>query len=173
MAGQPKRYVSRLNLPALVIAWLALVPFAAKAQAPSANADKLPRFVSLRSDEINLRVGPGENYPIAWVFKRKDMPVEIVEQFQNWRRVADWQGDKGWILDRMVTAKRSVIVDGAVRALHRQPDTASPVIARAEPGVIAKLLELQGPWCRIEAGGYKGWVRRTEVWGVFAEETLP
>src|ERR1700751_587285 len=135
MAGEQKRYVSRLNLPALVIAWLTVVPFAAQGQAPS--ADKLPRFASLRSDEVNLRVGPGENYPIAWVFKRKDMPVEILEQFQNWRRVADWQGDKGWILDRMVTAKRSVIIDGAVSELHRQPDAASPVIARAEPGVIA------------------------------------
>ena len=171
MVGEPKKRVWRINLQALIIAWLAVVPFAAQGQAP--GADKLPRFASLRSDEVNLRVGPGENYPIAWVFKRKDMPVEILEQFQNWRRVADWQGDKGWILDRMVTAKRSVIVDGAVRELHRQPDAASPAIARAEPGVIAKLLELQGPWCRIEAGGYKGWVRRTEVWGVLAEETLP
>ena len=170
MVGEPKKRVWRINLPALIIAWLAVVPFAAQGQV--LGADKLPRFASLRSDEVNLRVGPGENYPIAWVFKRKDMPVEILEQFQNWRRVADWQGDKGWILDRMVTAKRSVIVDGAVRELHRQPDAASPVMARAEPGVIAKLLQLQGPWCRIEAGGYKGWVRRTEVWGVLAEETL-
>jgi SH3-like domain-containing protein len=171
MVGEPRRRVSRINLPVLVIAWLAAVLFASQGQAQP--ADKLPRFASLRSDEVNLRVGPGENYPIAWVFKRKDMPVEILEQFQNWRRVADWQGDKGWILDRMVTAKRSVIIDGAVRELHRQPDAASPVIARAEPGVIAKLLELQGPWCRIEAGGYKGWVQRTEVWGIFAEEILP
>jgi SH3-like domain-containing protein len=132
----------------------------------------LPRFASLRSDEVNLRVGPGEDYPIEWVFKRKDMPVEIIEQFQNWRRVQDWQGDKGWVLDRMLTPKRAVIVQGSVRELHRLPDAASPLIARAQPGVIGKLMELQGPWCRIEAAGSRGWVHRDEVWGILPDETL-
>ena len=155
---------------AVLAALLALVPLAAGGQTPA--PEKVPRFASLRSDEVNLRVGPGENYPIAWVFKRKDMPVEIVEEFQNWRRVEDWQGDKGWVVDRMVTGKREVIVAGAVRALYRQPDPGAPIVARAEPGVIARLLEFQGPWCHIEAGGYKGWVQRREVWGVFPDETL-
>jgi SH3-like domain-containing protein len=149
---------------------LVLVPVAAIAQTPP--AEKLPRFASLRSDEVNLRVGPGETYPISWVLKRKDMPVEVIEEFQNWRRVRDWEGDKGWVLDRMTTAKRDVVIDGAVRALYRQPDPAAPIVARAEPGVIARLLELQGAWCRIEAGGYKGWLRRGEVWGVYPDETL-
>jgi SH3-like domain-containing protein len=149
---------------------LALLPLMAMAQAPP--TEKLPRYASLRSDEVNLRIGPGETYPIVWVFKRKDMPVEIIEQFQNWRRVRDWQGDKGWVLDRMVTGKREVIVDGAVRSLRRQPDPASPILARAEPGVIARLIALQGAWCRIEAGGYKGWVQRSEVWGVYPDEML-
>ena len=155
---------------ALLVALLAVMPLTAGGQTPP--ADKLPRFASLRSDEVNLRVGPGENYPIEWVFKRKDMPVEVVEQFQNWRRVEDWQGDKGWVLDRMITGKRDVIVDKAVRVLHRQPDLASPIVARVEPGVIARLIELQGPWCHIEAGGFKGWVQRAEVWGVYPDEAL-
>lgn len=150
---------------------LAASPFAAAAQ--TMPADKLPRFASLRADEVNLRVGPGENYPIEWVFKRKDMPVEILEQFQNWRRVRDREGDKGWVLERMLTGRREVVVDGAIRRMHRQPGAASPIVARVEPGVIAKLLEIQSPWCRIEAGGYKGWVQRDEVWGVYPDETLP
>jgi SH3-like domain-containing protein len=157
-------------LPAAVAAVLVALPFAAKAQI--AAGDKLPRFASLRSDDINLRVGPGENYPIEWVYKRKDMPVEILEAFQNWRKIQDWQGTKGWVLDRMVTAKRGVIVAGAVRLLYRRPDPASQIIARVEPGVIARLLECQGPWCRINADGYEGWVQRSEVWGVFSDETL-
>lgn len=155
---------------AMPVMALALLPLAAAAQAPP--AEKLPRFASLRSDEVNLRVGPGETYPIVWVLKRKNMPVEIIEEFQNWRRVRDWQGDKGWLLDRMVTGKRDVIVDGAVRALRRQPDPSAPIVARAEPGVVAQLIELQGGWCRIEAGGYKGWVQRSDVWGVYSDETL-
>ncbi len=157
----------------LVIAALAAAPLpSAHGQAPP-PAERLPRFASLRSDDVNLRVGPGENYPIEWVLKRKDMPVEITEQFQNWRRVRDWQGDKGWVLDRMITGKRWVIVDSEVRALHRRPEPDAPILARAEPGVIARLVEFQGAWCRIETGGYSGWVRRSEVWGVLPDETQP
>lgn len=154
----------------VVVACLLFVPSAAMGQ--TAPVEKLPRFASLRSDDVNLRVGPGENYPIEWVLKRKEMPVQVLEQFQNWRRVQDWQGDKGWVLDRMITGKRAVIIDAEVRVVHRQPDPASPAVARAEPGVIARLIDLQGPWCRIEAGGYRGWVRRSEVWGVLPDETL-
>ena len=170
MAGGSRFLCSRLHSHALYALVLALPSLAAMAQAPP--ADKLPRFVSLRSDDVNLRVGPGETYPITWVLKRKDMPVEIIEQFQNWRRVRDWQGDRGWVLERMVTGKRDVIVDGAIRALRREPDPAAPIVARAEPGVIARLIELRGAWCRIEAGGYKGWVQRSEIWGVYSDETL-
>src|SRR5271165_104416 len=126
MANHPQGHVLRLNLLALLaLLWAT----AANAAAPQTAApDKLPRFASLRSDDVNLRVGPGENYPIEWVLKRKEMPVQVLEQFQNWRRVQDWQGDKGWVLDRMITGKRAVIVDGNVRVLHRQPDPASPAV---------------------------------------------
>lgn len=141
-------------------------------QAQTAGGDQLPRFVSLRADEVNLRVGPGENYPIEWVYQRKGLPVEIIEGFQNWRRIEDRQGAKGWVLDRMLTDKRSVIVDRAVEPLHDRPDAASPVVARAEPGVVARLLACGGAWCRIEAGGYSGWMQRTEIWGVLPGETV-
>ena len=171
MAEEPQNRVLRLNLPALLVALFAAATVAANGQTPL-PADKLPRFASLRSDQVNLRIGPGENYPIEWVFKRRDMPVEIIEQFQNWRRVQDWQGDKGWVLDRMVTAKRQVVVEGSIRGLHKEPDPGSPLVARAEPGVIAKLIDLKGPWCHVQAGAYRGWVRRDEVWGVFPDETL-
>ena len=87
-------------------------------------------------------------------------------------RSQDWQGTNGWVLDRMITGKREVIVEGATRPLYRRPDPASQIVARAEPGVIARLVECQGPWCRIEAGGYSGWVQRSEVWGVLPDETL-
>ncbi|MGH7116590.1 MAG: SH3 domain-containing protein [Stellaceae bacterium] len=154
----------------MAAAVLAAAPLALNAQTP--GGDQLPRFASLRSDEINLRVGPGENYPIEWVYRRKDLPVEIIEEFQNWRRIEDWQGTKGWVLDRMLIDKREVIVDGAVQPLHGRPDTAAPIIARAEPGVVARLLACGGAWCRIEAAGYSGWVKRSEIWGVLPDETV-
>jgi SH3-like domain-containing protein len=165
LARRHQRYL------ALSFALMAL-PLTAPAQTAPA-ADKVPRFVSLRSDQVNLRVGPGETYPIEWVLTKKDMPVEIVKEFQNWRMIRDWQDAKGWVHDRMVTGKRYVVVTGAVRPLHRRPDPDSALVARAEPGVVARLVECQGPWCRIETGGYSGWLRRGEVWGVLPDETVP
>lgn len=169
MSEKRRDRATRLCVSAGLAAMLAgALPVAAQ----TLSSDKLPRFASLRSDEVNLRVGPGENYPIEWVLKRKDMPIEIVEQFQNWRQIIDWQGDKGWVLDRMITGRRAVIVTGGMRTLYRRPDPGSAVVARAEPGVVARLVDLKGSWCRIEAGGYTGWLRRSEVWGVLANETL-
>ena len=157
--------------PVLLAAGVALAPLAAAGQ--GAPGGKVPRFASLRSADVNLRVGPGETYPIAWVLTRKDMPVEIIKEFQNWRMIRDWQDTEGWVLDRMVTARRNAVVSGAVRALHSRPDPASAVVARAEPGVVARLLECQGGWCRIEAAGIAGWVQRSEIWGVLPDETVP
>jgi SH3-like domain-containing protein len=176
MAIAGNRKVLRCSLCAHLAA--ALLTALGMQTLPASGAEKapgarLPRFVSLRSDDINLRVGPGQTYPIQWVLTRKDMPVEIVEEFQNWRMVRLWQSTSGWILDRMVTAERHVIVDGGVRAMHRRPDAGSEIVARAEVGVVAKLLECQSEWCRIETGGYRGWLQRSDVWGILPDETLP
>jgi SH3-like domain-containing protein len=154
---------------------LAVAVFLAAPLAPAAENEtgqKLPRFVSLRSDQINLRVGPGENYPIEWVLTRKDMPVEIIRQFENWRMIRDWQGTEGWVHERMLTGKRAAVVKGGVRTLHRQPELASPAVARAEPGVVARLLECRGGWCRIDAADHAGWVQRGDLWGVYPDEVL-
>ena len=150
--------------------FLLLAPLASAAD--NEPAQKLPRFVSLRSDQVNLRVGPGENYPIEWVLTRKDMPVEIVREFDNWRMVHDWQGTEGWVHERMLSGKRAVIIRGGVRTLHRQPDVASPAVARAEPGVVARLLECRGDWCRIDAADKTGWVQRGDLWGVYPDEVV-
>lgn len=136
------------------------------------TGQKLPRFVSLRSDQVNLRVGPGENYPIEWVLTRKDMPVEIVREFENWRMIRDWQGSEGWVHERMLTVRRAVIVKGGIRTLHRQPDVAAPAVARAEPGVIARLVECRPDWCRIDAADHIGWVQRGDLWGVYPDEVV-
>jgi SH3-like domain-containing protein len=133
----------------------------------------VPRFVSLREDEVNLRAGPGEQYPIDWVLTRKGMPVEIVQEFDVWRKVRDPQGTEGWVHQRMVTGIRTIVVTGATRTLHADPDAAAPAVARAEPGVIAHLLECRGAWCRIETHDLKGWLKRDEMWGVFTDETVP
>jgi SH3-like domain-containing protein len=159
---------ARIVLPAAFV--LAATLASASESEPGA---RLPRFVSLRSDLVNLRVGPGENYPIQWVLTRKEMPVEIIREFEHWRMIRDWQGTEGWVHQRMVWSKRGVVVKGATRALRRQPDPTSEVVARAEPGVFARLVECRGGWCRIEAAEITGWVQRSEVWGVYPDEVVP
>ena len=156
---------------ALPAALAVTAPFALAAEAEPSG--RLPRFVSLRSDQVNLRVGPGENYPIQWVLTRKEMPVEIIREFEHWRMIRDWQGTEGWVHQRMVWSKRGVVVQGGIRAMHQQPDPASEVVARAEPGVFARLVECRGGWCRIEATEITGWVQRSEVWGVYPDEVVP
>ena len=145
---------------------------------PSEDAQglKIPRFVSMRLGEVNLRVGPGQRYPIAWVFKKKDMPVEIIEEFDTWRKIRDWEGTEGWVNHAALSGKRSVIVTGEIRALRGSPDAQASPVARVEPGVVGKLLECpaESPgWCRIEADDVRGWIRRTEFWGVYPQETYP
>ena len=135
---------------------------------------KVPRFVSLHSDKVNLRSGPGRQYPIEWVLTRKDMPVEVVAQFEHWRRIRQWDGTIGWVQEHMVTGKRYVIVaKGAVRPLYREPDITSALAARVEPGVIARLIECKAGWCRIDAGDAAGWMRRADLWGVYPDESVP
>jgi SH3-like domain-containing protein len=133
----------------------------------------VPRFVSLHADRVNLRTGPGDRYPIEWVLTRKEMPVEITGQLEHWRRIRDWEGTSGWVHERMLTGKRAIIVKGGVRPVLRQPDPAAPVIARAEPGVVGRLLECRGAWCKVETSEVTGWMRRGDVWGVYPEETVP
>jgi SH3-like domain-containing protein len=166
-----RRHVFRVFLPALA----ALLTTGLQAP-PVDAADKnlpVPRFVTLRTDPVNVRAGPGERYPIEWVYHRKDLPVEIIAEFENWRKIRDADGTTGWVHERMVTGRRSVLVQGEVRNLHEEAKSDAPTVARAEPGVVAKLLECGGDWCRIEAGGVSGWLKREEIWGVYPAERIP
>ncbi|MBN9343868.1 MAG: hypothetical protein BGO76_08950 [Caedibacter sp. 38-128] len=132
----------------------------------------LPRFASLRSSEINLRVGPGSEYPIEWIFKRKDMPVEIIDEFEVWRKIRDYEGVEGWVHKSMLSGARFVIVVHTFQHLHRSADLHSKAVAAAEAGVICKILETKGDWCRIETQGYKGWVTRAALWGLYPHEII-
>lgn len=125
----------------------------------------LPRFASLRAAQVNARTGPGVRYPIDWVFQRRNMPVEITAEFENWRKIRDDQGSEGWVHRQMLSGKRSVIVTGAIQTLRRQPDAGSPAVARLAPGVVAPVMECNGEWCRVEASGFRGWLPRAGTWG--------
>jgi SH3-like domain-containing protein len=132
----------------------------------------LPRFVSLRASEVNLRTGPGIRYPIEWVFKRRDLPVEVVDEFESWRRIRDWEGTLGWVHQSMLRGRRTALVTGEPRVLRRAPEDTAPPVARVEPGVIGELEGCEPSWCRVAAGGFEGWLRREEFFGVYPNEAL-
>src|SRR5262245_52281841 len=165
----------------LLAAFLALQTGLAAGQSPSSPPPReapppagvnLPRFVSLRSDEVNLRTGPGVRYPVEWVLQRRHMPVEVLAEFENWRKIRDWQGTEGWVHQSMLSGRRYAIVQGETRAIRRQADLNSPAVARLEPGVVAQIVECKDQWCRLDASGFKGWLPRTEFWGVYANEPV-
>jgi SH3-like domain-containing protein len=132
----------------------------------------VPRFVTLRSAEANMRTGPGTRYPVEWVFVRKDIPVEITAEFDTWRRIRDWEGTEGWVHQSMLSGKRSAVVLGEVRSLRRSPSPGASVVARAEAGVIGKLKRCQGEWCELDLAGYDGWLRRSDFWGTYQDEPV-
>jgi len=126
----------------------------------------LPRYVSMKADEGNVRRGPSLTQRIDWVFQRRDMPLQIVAEYGNWRQVRDRDGAGGWMHFMLLSGVRTVIVQDDLAALHSQPDDRSPIRARAESGVVARLGECQVDWCSISAEGNRGWVRKTQLWGV-------
>jgi SH3-like domain-containing protein len=147
---------------------------AAPAPAPEGDAGgKFPRFESLRANRVDLRTGPGKQYPIEWVYQRRDLPVEVLRAVEHWRKIRDWEGAIGWVHEKMLWPHREAIVTGGIRALRAGPQANAGIVARAEPGVIGKLDQCQGGWCRIEASDYAGWLTRGEIFGVEATETVP
>jgi SH3-like domain-containing protein len=123
---------------------------------------------------VNLRSGPGTRYPIEWVYKRRDLPVEILREFDVWRLVQDQDGTKGWVHQATLTGRRSFMITGTDATLRHDPrDDASPV-AVLKAGVIGQLRSCQagGTWCQVQAGGYRGYLRRNQFWGALPDEVV-
>ena len=164
MTARRSGWRGTVGVLALVVL-LALDGQPADAQAGRSTGLPLPRFVSLAVDRVNVRFGPGKQYPINWVFARKGMPVEIIEEFDTWRKIRDYEGEEGWIHSSLLSSKRMVMITGDVRNLRRTPGPDARVVLRAEPGVIGQLFDCEENWCRIEIDGRRGWLQRSEFWG--------
>ena len=130
----------------------------------------LPRYVSLKASEGNVRRGPSLTHRIDWVYKRRGMPLEITAEHGHWRRVRDRDGAGGWVHYSLLSGARTVIVEQDMLSLYRRPDPDSVVVARLELGVIARLGDCGPDWCRLTADGYRGWVDKTALWGVGLDE---
>ena len=161
----------------------------------------LPRFATLRSDEVNMRAGPGTRFPIEWTYQRRDLPVEIVREFELWRRIRDVEGTEGWVHQSTLAAspnRRTFMVRPAPRPapapraggatpaaapaaavpqeipLRRRPEDGAAAVARLRPGVIGRLrsCEASSAWCEAQVGEHRGYIRRAEIWGIGPQEEL-
>ncbi|WP_338045224.1 SH3 domain-containing protein, partial [Paracraurococcus ruber] len=140
----------------------------------SATGLPLPRYAALGSNQVNLRIGPDLRYKIDWTYQRKDLPVQIVEEHDIWRRIRDPEGTEGWVQRPLLTSRRTFLVQGEERALRRRPEEGAEAVARLKPGVIGSLrkCEAESAWCEARVGDYRGWIRRSEIWGVAADEPV-
>ena len=125
----------------------------------------LPRFVSLRASEANVRRGPSLSHRIDWVFQRRDMPLQVIAEYGHWRRVIDRDGQGGWVHYRMLSGSRTVVIEGET-PLRSRPEAGALENAMLEPGVVARLGDCNPEWCQLNAGGYRGWAPKSVLWGV-------
>lgn len=151
-----------LGIFALVLTvWTGVAPTTAQAQ----NRD-VPYWATLRFDEVNMRKGPSENYPIDWVYKRKGLPVQVIRLRESWRLVQDPDGTQGWIASSQLSPKLGALIigDGVVE-LRETASATSPILWQAEPGVVGELLRCRDSFCEIDIAGKSGWVLATRIWG--------
>ncbi len=134
----------------------------------------IPRFVSLRPAQVNLRAGPGERYQIEWVYQRRDLPVEIEREFDIWRLIRDQDGVRGWVQEVMLMGRRSFEVTGEDRTLRHDPQATSPAVAILKVGVIGRILgcAAASDWCQLQVDDFRGWLRREEFWGTLPGEAV-
>lgn len=191
LAAQPAFFQTILRL--IMAAVLALPLAAAAADAPGAAAVvaaippaaataaadptrgpvtslPLPRFVSIKSNEVYARRGPSKSHRIDWIYRQNALPVEITAEYGHWRRIRDRDGEGGWVHYSLLSGTRTVIVDADMLDLRSRPSADMAVVARLETGVIARLDSCTPGWCRVNAEGYRGWAPKSALWGVQPDE---
>lgn len=169
---------------ALTSAWVIIVgglcaTATAEAQPVSRGTSglPLPRYVSLKSERVNMRVGPGREYQVEWMYLKRGLPMEIIQEYDNWRKVRDPEGNEGWILHSLLSGSRTAIVAPWNRGnemveMREQASTDSRLAASIEPGVVAPVSSCSGGWCLLDVGTARGYVRQNQLWGVYPDEEL-
>ncbi|MEM7189532.1 MAG: SH3 domain-containing protein [Pseudomonadota bacterium] len=154
---------------ALLLSWPTVPMASEKALGPVTNLP-IPRYVSLRSSEINVRRGPGLDYRKDWVYRRAGLPVRVIEEYGDWRRIVDKDDAGGWVYHAMITGRRTVVVISDKVYFREDPAETAAATAQAEAGVVARLKKCGPAWCEVEAEGFRGWVPKGAIWGVEEDE---
>ena len=147
---------------------------------PPANGSTglpVPRFVSLKSDKVNVRRGPSTDQAIVWVFSRAGLPVEIIAESENWRRVRDSEGADGWVFHSLLSGRRTVLISPWAKGqesvpLHESRSAGSRAVAELQAGVLGNVVECDGEWCELTVGDYSGYVEQDKLWGVYRGEEI-
>ena len=144
----------------------------------------LPRFVSLKAERVNMRVGPGREYAVAWRYMKSGLPLEIIQEYDNWRRVRDADGDTGWIHGSLLSGARTAIAtpwrsaDAAedVVTLYRDGRAGAEAVALLQPGVLGSIESCDGAWCELEVRHgertISGFVAQADLWGAYPDEVI-
>ena len=173
---------ARLVLLLALGAWAMVLGPAAAAPADvpkGASGLPVPRFVSLKSERVNVRSGPTKDNDVNWVYTRVGLPVEIIAEYDNWRRIRDWGGGEGWVLHSLLSGRRTALILAPAKAaaddyvpLHASADRTSAVTAKLQAGVLAGVKHCADSWCRIAGEGFDGWIEQDRLWGVYPGEKV-
>ena len=173
MVEQTQAVVSRGILVALAL-FCALPGHASAQQAGSVSGLPVPRYVSLKSDRVNLREGPSKDHRTTWVFQRAGLPVEITAEFETWRKIRDSEGSEGWVLHSLLSGRRTALVapwkKDIVLPLRRAASPDAIVVANLQPNVLANVKRCDGNWCRVFGDSFDGYIEETNLWGVYPGE---
>jgi SH3-like domain-containing protein len=170
--------VRRLALAAVCVAMQAPAGHAAGDNMTTGSVSGLPvpRFVSLKSDRVNVRSGPNKDQEVRWVYTRAGMPVEITAEYENWRRIRDWEGAEGWVYHSLLSGKRSAVVVPDLKndlvPLYESADPKSAETARLQSGVLGVLKSCTGNWCEFVGKNFDGWIRQERLWGAYPNEKV-
>jgi SH3-like domain-containing protein len=175
--------IGLLALLACSLEWANSEPAHAQGKQPEPMTTGLPvpRFVSIKPNRVNLRTGPGTEYPTSWVYKREGLPLEIIQEFEGWRKVRDSEGTMGWVLHHFLSGRRTALIE----PYEVKPETPPPqipiyaddsenarVVAKVEAGVIANVATCNGSWCRVTVDQFRGYVPQKRLWGVYPAEIV-
>ena len=137
-----------------------------------ASGYPLPRFMSLDDPKTNMRTGPGMEYPIDWIYHKDSYPLKVIAEYGYWRKVVDVDKSTGWILRSLLSLNRSALIINGSQELVKSLENPDKITVIAEEDVIGRLLQCQETWCEMEVGGFKGWLKKVNIWGALQNETF-
>ncbi|MGJ8537048.1 MAG: SH3 domain-containing protein [Parasphingopyxis sp.] len=138
----------------------------------SAQDRETPYWASISAGQARMRTGPGRNFPISWLYQRADLPVRVVEVYENWRKIEDPDGTQGWMLVNLLSADRTAMIVGDIRPLREAPQASARIRYQAEPGVVGRIRSCRRGWCEIDVRGRSGFVRTAHLFGVGENERV-